>query len=180
MHILVDMDGVIADWGKQWDHDLNTMWPESRVPRHAEQRTFDLKAGLDPYDCDVVDMVMKRPGFYADLEPIEGAAEALHAMVAAGHQVDICTSPWMPNPTCVRDKLDWLDRHIGDGWSSKAIITTDKTRIRGQVLIDDKPDIHGEFDPEWSQILFDQPYNQNVNLPRIFEWSDWRTAVYGG
>lgn len=177
-HILVDMDGVIANWGKHWDHVLDTHWPESRVPRHTEQKSFDLKLGLDPYDCDVVDLVMAHPNFYRDLEPIEGAVEALHGMVVAGHTVNICTTPWLPNPTCAQDKLDWLEKHVGAGWASKAVITSDKTRIRGDVLIDDKPEYHGDFTPEWEHIVFHQPYNVDVkDKQRIRAWSDWKLVV---
>lgn len=86
----------------------------------------------------------------------------------------------MPNLTCVRDKLDWLDRHVGEGWSSRAIITTDKTRIRGDVLIDDKPTITGEFTPEWVHVLFDQPYNQHItDKARLTDWADWEHIING-
>lgn len=179
-HILVDMDGVIADWGKHWDHVVNTYWPESRVMRQHEQTTFDLKAGLDEYDRDVVDMVMKHPNFYRDLEPIEGAAQALAGMVEDGHIVTICTSPWLPNETCVKDKLDWLETHIGTGWASKAVITSDKTMVRADFLIDDKPEIHGAYIPEWEHILFDQPYNREVaGKQRITGWANWSAQVFG-
>lgn len=180
LHFLIDMDGVIADWGKQWDHVLNTFWPDSRAPRHHQQTTFDLKAGLDEYDCDVVSMAMKHPNFYRDLEPIEGAATALHQMVDAGHTVTICTSPWLPNETCVQDKLWWLEAHIGKGWAGRAVITSDKTRVRGDFLIDDKPDIHGAYIPEWEHIVFDQPYNQDVTgKQRLHRWVDWSEVLFG-
>ena len=180
MHILVDMDGVIANWGKQWDHVADTYWPESRVHRHQQQTSFDLKAGLDAYDCDVVDLIMNHPNFYRDLEPIDGAIEALHAMTEAGHGVTICTSPWLTNKTCVTDKLEWLDRHIGDGWSSKAVITADKTQVAGDILIDDKPTIKGAFIPTWEHVVFDQPYNREVvDRQRITGWSNWSEQIFG-
>ena len=98
-------------------------------------------------------------------------------MVAAGPSVNICTTPWLPNPTCAQDKLDWLNKHLGAGWSSRAVITTDKTRIRGDIIIDDKPEIHGEFEPEWEHVLFDQPYNVTVEKRRICDWSEWAEII---
>lgn len=180
MHILVDMDGVIANWGKQWDHVLDTHWPEARAPRHHQQTSFDLKAGLDAYDRDVVDMVMNHPNFYRDLDPFEGAAQAITNMQADGHTVTICTSPWLSNKTCVADKLEWLERHIGEGWSSKAVITGDKTLVHGDILIDDKPHIKGAHTPTWEHVLFDQPYNRDVaNKQRITGWANWSTQILG-
>ena len=175
MRVLVDMDGVIANWGKQWDHVLNTYWPESRAPRHAQQRSFDLKAGLDEYDRDVVNMVMDHPHFYRDIEPMPGAVEALHDMVEAGYTVNICTSPWLSNPTCVQDKLSWLDAHVGEGWAKRAVVTMDKTLVHGDVLIDDKPSVTGSHEPTWEHVLFDQPYNREVvGQRRICGWQDWQ------
>lgn len=175
--ILIDQDGVIANWGKHWDHVLNTHWPESRVPRHGQQRTFNLKAGLDAYDSDVVDMVMNHPNFYRDLEPIDGAAEALNRMVELGHEVSICTTPWITNITCASDKLAWLETHIGAGWAKRAIITSDKTRVRGDLLIDDKPEVKGSHVPDWEHVLFDQPYNQGLPQRRITSWADWEHVL---
>ena len=177
MHILVDMDGVIADWGKQWDHVLNTMWPESRLPRHREQRTFDLKAGMDDYDRDVVDLVMNHPGFYRELSPIDGAVEALLTMVDDGHTVNVCTSPWLTNRTCLQDKVDWLETHVGVGWSKRAVVTSDKTVVHGDLLIDDKPEIVGALTPSWEHVVFDQPYNQHVTRRRLSDWSQWRSIL---
>lgn len=174
------MDGVLADWGKQWDHVLNTFWPESQAPRHAQQTTFNLKDGLDAYDRDVVDLAMAHPHFYRDLDPIEGAVEALHQMQEDGHTVTVCTSPWLANKTCVTDKLHWLERHLGPGWAAQAVITKDKTIVHGDYLIDDKPNITGLQQPTWQHILYDQPYNQHVtDRPRILAWPDWHTQAFG-
>jgi Uncharacterized protein conserved in bacteria len=173
MRIIVDQDGVIANWGKQWDLYLDTMDGTDRIPRHREQRSFDLKAGLDDDERRIIDDVMATPGFYADLEPIDGAIEGLHHLVALGHDVRICTSPWVSNPTCASDKLNWVGKHLGQEWMKRTIITFDKTITRGDFLIDDKPQVTGSMKPEWEHVLFDQPYNQSVTNGqyRIMDWS---------
>ncbi|MCT7149596.1 hypothetical protein M1196_23400, partial [Salmonella enterica subsp. enterica serovar Oranienburg] len=62
------------------------------------------------------------------------------------------------------------------------IITTDKTLVRGDILIDDKPVISGEL-PEystgtnharsWEHVIFDQSYNRHItNRRRILDWGD--------
>jgi 5'-nucleotidase len=126
---------------------------------------------------DEILAAMDRPGFYAELEPVEGAAAALHEMVEAGYDVAICTSPWLSNPTCVQDKLDWAELHIGAGWADKTIITKDKTRVRGHILIDDKPTVTGAVAPEWRHVFFTQAYNAALQGPRISTWAEWRGVV---
>lgn len=173
MHILVDMDGTIADWGKQYDADLNAFgWQAADIPRTKDQKAFNLKQDRSITECRIIDAVMNRPGFYAELEPIPGAIDALKRLVADGHEVSIASSPWWPNPTCVQDKHDWLVKHLGPEWADRLVITKDKTLVDGDILIDDKPEITGKIEPRWEHILFDQPYNSHViNGHRMYSWS---------
>jgi len=175
--ILVDIDGTLANWGAHWDWHLDTYfepWQTARIPRHAEQRTFDLTAGLDFDERQIVEQVMAWPEFYANVPMINGAWLGLRRLESAGHDVFICTSPWLPNETCASDKLEWVESRFGAGWAERTIITKDKTMVNGDVLIDDKPEVKGLCNPSWEHILFDQPYNQEVvGKRRIMSWSDF-------
>ncbi len=178
MRILVDMDGVIADWGHAYGLSLDAFGDEAAlIPRHKDQRSFNLNEGRTERERAIIAAVMVEPGFYARLEPIPGAKQALKAMVKQGHDVRIVTSPWVSNPTCASDKLNWIVKHYGSHWGARVIITTDKTLVYGDVLIDDKPEIHGDVEPTWEHILFDQPYNQNVQKARIRDWSEWADVL---
>jgi 5'-nucleotidase len=179
MRILVDMDGVIADWGRAYGESLDLFGEEAaNIPRHHEQTTFDLRAGRTDREKAIIGAVMIEPGFYSRLEPIPGAKAALKEMLKEGHDVRIVTSPWVSNPTCASDKLNWVVKHYGSHWASRVVITTDKTLVRGDVLIDDKPSVTGVDDPQWTHILFDQPYNQDVNgRLRIRTWDEWRVIL---
>lgn len=178
MRILVDMDGVIADWGRAYGESLDAFGEEAaNIPRHADQRSFDLHAGRTERERAIIGAVMVEPGFYARLEPIPGAKAALRTMLKEGHDVRIVTSPWASNPTCASDKLNWIIDHYGSHWAARVVITADKTIVRGNVLIDDKPAITGSMTPEWEHVLFDQPYNRDINRPRITDWSQWREVI---
>ena len=183
MRILIDQDGTIANWGKTWDKTLALYGASDAIPRHADQRSFNLKDGLDKEDRAMVDRVMSTPGFYADLEPIDGAIDALNDMVAAGHDVAIVTSPYYSNPTCIEDKLTWVRRNLGREWLSRVILAGDKTRIAGDILIDDKTTITGSRPPVWEHVYFDQPYNQPglegvpLSRRRLYNWADWQEVV---
>jgi 5'(3')-deoxyribonucleotidase len=178
MHILFDQDGTLNHWGPTgWDLSLVPYGDAAKnIPRHADQRDFNLKLNLTAEEAAIVDEVFNKPHFYLDLEPIEGAVEAFHKTVEAGHKVHIVTSPWWSNPTCLQDKSDWVAKHLGEQYRNLLIFTGDKTAIRGDFLVDDKPYITGEYEtPSWEQILFDQPYNQEVShLHRVTSWEkDW-------
>ena len=177
MHILIDQDSVIADWDAGYDNLLDQLGSAGRnIPRRHQRTVFNLHAGLGPRQSLYVRRIMDTPGFYAQLPVIEGATLALNE-IAEEHDVSIVTSPWNTNPTCASDKLDWLERNIGEGWADRAILTKDKTMVRGDVLIDDKPDIKGIYLPTWTQIIYTAPYNLGIDGPRITDWSNWREVV---
>lgn len=173
--ILVDMDGVIADWGRAYGDALDLYGADAdNIPRHKDQRTFDLTEGLTPQEKAIVAEAMSMMR-YNELAVIPGAIKALRSMVEYGHDVMICTSPWLPNKFCAQDKIDWVERKLGRVWAERVIITKDKTLVMGDWLIDDKPGITGRRTPVWRQIMFSQPYNLDYPAPhRLNSWADWK------
>lgn len=65
---------------------------------------------------------------------------------------------------CAAEKYAWVRQHFGPEWLNRMILTVDKTTVRGDVLIDDKPKIVGVQHPTWRHLLFNAPYNQTVGL----------------
>lgn len=174
------MDGVIADWGGGYNTALDAFGEEAAgIRRHRDQRSFDLHEGCTPDEIRIIGEVMVQPGFYRELRAIPGARQALKQMVRDGHDVRIVTSPWLSNPTCASDKIDWVVRRYGRQWAHRVILTMDKTVVRGDILIDDKPKVTGSMTPEWEHVYFTQPYNLNEEGRRVNNWRDWEGVVYG-
>jgi 5'-nucleotidase len=167
------MDGVIADWGPEFDRCLDAVGEAAAgIPRTANQEQWNLNEGRTAAERKIIEQVMTEPGFYRRLEPIAGAKEALKAAVKAGHDVRIVSAPYISNPTCASDKIDWIVRHYGSHWASRLILTNDKTVVNGDFLIDDKPEITGSMMPTWEHVVFgDYAYNRHVPGLRISQWS---------
>lgn len=175
--ILVDLDGVIADWGAEYDSMLDSFGEEAAgIPRHADQRTFNLNEGRTAREKVIIHSIMCEPGFYSRLTLLPGARNALHEMRDAGHDVRIVTSPFISNPTCASDKLNWIMDRLGQSWAQRTIITTDKTLVRGNYLIDDRPVIIGAASPMWDHVVLTQPYNLHITdklrLDSLAEWKE--------
>jgi 5'-nucleotidase len=64
----------------------------------------------------------------------------------------------------------------GSEFTKGVILPRDKTLVRGDVLIDDKPTIGGISTPQWRHVLFDQPYNRHLSGPRV-QWENWREVL---
>lgn len=174
MRILVDKDGVIGDWGNTYDRLLDWYGEDARnIPRHAQQRSFDLHDGLTATESAIVRSVMAHVGFYKGIQPIPGAKGALNRLLREGHDVRIVTSPFLANPTCASEKFEWVEEHIGAGWGARTILTNDKTVVRGDILIDDKPQVTGSMIPQWEHVLFSQPYNLSIEgKRRMNSWDE--------
>ncbi len=66
---------------------------------------------------------------------------------------------------------------MGEDWLENTIVTRDKTLIHGDYLIDDKPKVGGLIKPKWEHIVFDQPYNRNIDNKLRINWSNYMDAL---
>lgn len=178
-HILIDLDGVVFDWGTAYGKGLAEYGINAAmIPRHAEQRSFDLFAGRTKTQIAIIRCVMNDMD-YSKLEPIKGAIMAVESMLEDGHTVQFCSSPWVGNPNCEEQKRASITEHFGPTLADAAIISHDKTVAVGDWLVDDKPKITGANPtPTWRQIIFDQPYNRGVSGYRLYNWGDWKNEEW--
>jgi 5'-nucleotidase len=178
MRVLVDMDGVLADFERGFLTKWRARYPDKLSIPIAERTDFYI---LDQYPSafsPLIKEIMYEPGFIRELRPIPGAIEAMEAMVAAGIEVFICSSPFTRYEHCVEEKYAWVDAHLGFTWVPRIILAKDKTLINGDVLIDDRPVVDGVAEPSWEHVVFDQPYNRaQQEKRRLRRWEEWRQVL---
>ncbi|WP_144795719.1 5' nucleotidase, NT5C type [Microbacterium paludicola] len=179
MLVLVDMDDVVAQWAEGYDSLLDEHGEAAAaIPRHADRLHWDLRTGRSGVEKKIIEKVMREPGFYRFLRAVPGARTALRQIRDAGHDIRFVSAPYISNPTCASDKIAWIERHYGARWAQRVILTTDKTLVRGDVLIDDRPDITGAVEPVWEHVVFTQPYNAHItDRRRMSSWSEWRNIL---
>lgn len=180
MLIGLDLDGVIADWDGYLDAQLDLVPELHDFPRSLE-RGWNNFADSDPRHKKAVYKILEHPEYYSSLDPIPGAIEAATKMHKDGHDVVFVSSPWESNPMGYQAKADWLAKHYGSWGRKNLILTSDKTIIATDVLVDDKPVIKGRREnPDWTRIFFHQTYNAELPGPRIMNWTDgsWEDVLY--
>jgi 5'(3')-deoxyribonucleotidase len=134
--ILVDTDEVLADFGT----------PALRLMSHILDREvtrdsftkWDLFEDLSKEEVDRLFSHFNCAGFCSDLEILEGAKEGVAELQKLG-DVYVVTSPIYSSPTWTHERNAWLYKHFGIP-SKKVVHTSAKYMIRGDVLLDDRPD----------------------------------------
>jgi 5'-nucleotidase len=177
MTILVDQDGVIADFEAGFYDEWQRKFPHFEATR--PRMRFELSEVFPAEYHDDVGAIYRAPGFFAGLPPVQGAKEALEELLALGHDVRICTSPLKRNPACIAEKCEWIQRHFGPAFLDRMVVTKDKTVVHGDVLIDDRPEVHGVRTPSWEHVLYDRSYNADVVGKRRLTWLDWKEVLFG-
>lgn len=180
MIVLIDQDGVLADFEQGFLDAWRSRYPDRPFIPPADRTTFYIRDQYPAkFHADVMGII-ESPGYYRNLPIVPGAKTAVEAMCAAGHQVYICTSPRSNHRNCVEEKYDWVLQHLGPELLQRLVLTRDKTLVKGDILIDDRPEIGGQLKPEWRQVLFATPANAHIkDLPRI-SWADWQSVIRKG
>ena len=127
--LYVDLDGVIADF-------------------ISEMNSHPLRM-IPPYD-EHPDTI---PHIFRNLNPILGSVDAVKFLLKSdSYEVYfLSTAPWN-NPSAWTDKRLWLEEQFGELANRKLILTHRKDLIKGDILIDDRPNNGADkFQGVWIQ-----------------------------
>ena len=180
MLILLDQDNVLADFESGFRRHWRNRFGED-APIEGKEHLFYIRDRLPEHLQAYAAELYGTVGFFESLPPVSGAVEAARALLAAGHDVRICTAPVNQYRYCAGEKIAWVEQHLGTEWTRRVIIAKDKTWVRGDILIDDKPNIEGTLPPLWQHRLYDAPHNRHLDVPRIVwvqpdTWADLLTG----
>jgi len=173
MRILLDMDGVVADFLglllKQYNHLTGENVKRQDI-RHV-------RVGKSVKDPMTIRKLIESTGFIRNLDPLPGAIDGVNSLVKGGHDV-VFVSNGTNCETSGHEKRDWLKYHFNKTWDIVPLVLTyHKYLVRGDCLVDDNPKHLRNLDKSTTPLLWNHPYNANVqDYIRIYDWSnllDW-------
>lgn len=128
--LYIDLDGVVANF-------------------ELAMQTHPLR-DVTPYDLQP-DTI---PGIFRELKPIRDAISSVNKILQSDQYevYFLSTAPWN-NPSAWTDKRLWLEDHFGEKINRRLILTHRKDLIKGDFLIDDRPN-NGAKDFEGTLIHF--------------------------
>jgi 5'-nucleotidase len=177
MIILIDLDNTLAEFDAGLLAAWRAAYPSEQFVPLKERRSFHTHNDYPEALQDKVIELCHRPGFILGLQPTPGGIDAVEMMIKRGHDVRFCSSHLEDYKHCVQEKYQWTERYFGMEAIDRIIFTRDKTLIRGDLLIDDKPLITGSLTPTWEHVLYDRPYNQQANDKRRLTWDNWQEIL---
>lgn len=163
--LLVDLDGILANLIKKWLAVYNRDYHDNLTP--DDITTWEWQDLVKPACGTRIYHYLSRPGFFADLEPIEGAAEALEQLA---EHFELCVVTASPK-NALKEKTLWVERHLPMVPRRNVILTYRKDLTRGHVIIDDAT--HNLVNFKGVRIIFDYPYNRGFEAAyRVQGWPE--------
>jgi 5'-nucleotidase len=177
MIILVDMDNTLVDFDEGLLRIWRILYPNEFFVPLKKRTTFHPHNDYPEHLQTKVKDICHSKNFIRNLPPTPGGIEAIHEMLKKGHDVRFCSSHLLTYDPSVLEKYYWIEKHFDASFVDRIILTRDKTLIRGDILIDDKPEISGIEKPAWEHILYDRSFNRGVANKRRLDWQNWRDIL---
>ena len=142
--IYVDMDDVLCDFIKAYQ-ESKAQNPDLKFPQ-------------------------SQLGFFENLEPIEDAVKSVNKL-RTDYDVYVLTAPSNRNPHCYTEKRLWIEKHFDYDFTEKLIISSNKSLLIGDYLIDDYSEGKGQenFQGEFIQFATEKYPNWQSVMEYIYK-----------
>jgi 5'-nucleotidase len=176
----VDLDGVCGDYTAA----LRAVVAEHQGVDPAElppQQSWDFREwGLTTDEFNRLHQAaVLEHGIFRTMPVMQGAADALWRLSDAGVWIRIITHRLYVNwghAAAVADTVDWLD-DVGIPYRDLCFLGT-KPQVEADCYVEDAPHNIAALRATGSYVIvFDQPYNREVDGPRARSWAEVETLV---
>ena len=161
VRVLLDMDDVITACLRSVVKEFNEKHGTNFNPANCE--AWDL---TKTFGCSLESLmeIFRTPGFFENLEPKRGAIGAIRELIkSTKYDLFIITATSDEDGSEYVEKLNWLEKYLPEFNKKRLIACSEKSIIRGDVIIDDKVENLDECAPFMQCVLMDSPTNQDCD-----------------
>jgi len=160
--VLLDCDGVFADFGKSYIEAVQIATGRSYDHENINMYELHEFCELTPNEKREVNSLVTSQGFCASLAVLPGAKDGVQALREVA-DVFCVTTPWHSSPYWHYERHTWLRKRMGFA-DDEIIFTAQKYFIHGDVFVDDKEKHVAAWGEYWrfkgtTPVLWATPYN---------------------
>lgn len=167
MRILLDVDGVVADFVPHLIRRIKPVLKSTGKPLRKCDVTqwafFDLAE-----DRKAIEAELAKPDFWATLPLVRSARAGFRTLVDAGHEIVWCTAPWDGCEDWNEIRFAWVTEKLPG--ATRFVVTQYKSKCGGDAIIDDKVEnvvAWRREHPKGHGVVFRQPWNRRYDGTRM-------------
>ncbi len=173
--VLLDVDGVLADFIGGALKLINSQWGTEYLPEQVTQFDFAASLGMTKERAaEAKRLISAAPHLARTLDVYPGAIEGVRQLREVA-DIYIVTSPWNSNPTWTHDRERWLKEHF-DIPHSHVIHTSAKHVCGGDFLVDDRTETLPQWEaanPNGVTVQWETLHNRLDDCVFDFATNDW-------
>jgi 5'(3')-deoxyribonucleotidase len=157
-----DMDNTLVDYQTQLINDLTL------ISSPGDLIDFNIE-----YIESRRHMITNQSKWWSNLPKLELGFDILRVCKTLGYDISILTKGPRFKYHAWSEKLEWIEKNIEEGMVDSISITTDKSLLTGDVLVDDWPD----YCEKWLKknlngicIMPAHDYNENYSHPAVVRY----------
>lgn len=179
MRLGIDLDGVVYNYVKDFqDYARRFFEYESKPDFKCDTWNFFEEWGMHTEEfIQMNEQGVKEGAIFANGSGIPDAVPTLRKLKEDGHFIHIITHRTF-GPKCLENTGKWLEAN--DVPHDAVTFVEDKTVVSVDILLDDRDtNIIAALDNGVDAVMFDAPYNKDINLPRVLDWEHFYQYVVG-
>lgn len=175
MRLLIDLDGVCADFYKRLIYWYNRDFDDDMTADRLKSWVIN-EDNFPKAPREKMRAYFNVPNFWLNLEPIHGCQESLLRLHQQGHELVVVTATPEESERAFWEKGAWVDKYLPFIGRRNFVSTWRKDLVRGDLLLDDGPHNLSAF--PGLTCAMDASYNREVESDyRVYSWSDFEEVI---
>lgn len=175
--LICDMDEVVADLSDKIRLLVNEDFNKD-FPKGFNKNYWWADYGIDR---SYFEKLLNEEGMFLNLQPIDGAIEALHKLHEEGYDIHILTYP-QKNKYCYTEKVKWIREYLPFIDIETNFHTTGNKGMlakENRILVDDNINYLNQWlNNGGISIAFNQGWNQSFEGYRAYDWNDVYNIIH--